>query len=47
MARESEAWGLGLDWLDPDHVSNAIVFCIKQDADTIIPEFRVYHRAQV
>ncbi len=47
MARESEAWDLGLDWLDPAHVSNAIVFCIKQDADTIIPEFRVYHRAQV
>ena len=47
MARESEAWALGLDWLDPAHVSNAIVFCIKQDADTIIPEFRVYHRAQV
>jgi len=47
MARESEAWPLGLDWLDPAHVSNAIVFCIKQDPDTIIPEFRVYHRAQV
>jgi NAD(P)-dependent dehydrogenase (short-subunit alcohol dehydrogenase family) len=47
MARESEVWDLGLDWLDPDHVSNAIVFCVKQDADTIIPEFRVYHRAQV
>ena len=47
MARESEAWDLGLDWLDPAHVSRAIVFCIKQDADTIIPEFRVYHRAQV
>lgn len=47
MARESEAWALGLDWLDPGHVSSAIVFCIKQDADTIIPEFRVYHRAQV
>jgi 3-oxoacyl-[acyl-carrier protein] reductase len=47
MARESEAWPLGLDWLDPAHVSHAIVFCIKQDSDTIIPEFRVYHRAQV
>ena len=47
MARESEAWDLGLDWLDPAHVSRAIVFCIKQDADTIIPELRVYHRAQV
>jgi 3-oxoacyl-[acyl-carrier protein] reductase len=47
MARESEAWDLGLDWLDPGHVSRAIVFCVKQDADTIIPELRVYHRAQV
>lgn len=47
MAEESEAWGLGLSWLDPAHVSRAIVFCIKQDADTIIPEFRIYHRAQI
>ncbi|RPJ83605.1 MAG: SDR family oxidoreductase, partial [Acidobacteria bacterium] len=47
MARESEAWGLGLDWLDPQHVSDAIVFLIKQDADTIVPEFRVYHRSQI
>jgi 3-oxoacyl-[acyl-carrier protein] reductase len=47
MARESEAWDLGLEWLNPDHVSSAIVFCIKQDPDTIIPEFRVYHRAQL
>ena len=47
MARESEAWHLGLDWLDPAHVSRGIVFCIKQDPATIIPEFRVYHRAQI
>ena len=47
MARESEAWELGLDWLDPAHVSRAIVYCINQDPDTIIPEFRIYHRAQV
>ena len=47
MARESEAWDLGLDWLNPEYVSQAIVFCVKQDANTIIPEFRVYHRAQV
>ena len=47
MARESEAWDLGLDWLDPAHVSRAIVFCVKQDANTIIPELRIYHRAQV
>lgn len=47
MAQESEVWHLGLDWLDPVHVSRAIVFCVKQDPDTIIPEFRIYHRAQV
>ena len=47
MARESEAWDLGLDWLDPSAVSEAVVFCVKQDADTIIPELRIYHRAQV
>ncbi|HEV7703952.1 MAG TPA: SDR family oxidoreductase, partial [Gemmatimonadaceae bacterium] len=47
MARESEAWDLGLDWLDPAAVAEAVVFCVKQDADTIIPELRIYHRAQV
>jgi short-subunit dehydrogenase len=47
MAQESEAWHLGLDWLDPAHVSRAIVFCIQQDPDTVIPEFRVFHRAQL
>jgi 3-oxoacyl-[acyl-carrier protein] reductase len=47
MARESEVWHLGLDWLDPQFVSDAIVYCIKQDANTIIPELRIYHRAQV
>jgi NAD(P)-dependent dehydrogenase (short-subunit alcohol dehydrogenase family) len=47
MARESEVWHLGLDWLDPEPVSQAVVFCIKQDSNTIIPEFRIYHRAQV
>lgn len=47
MAKESEAWELGLDWLDPKHVSRAIVFCVTQDPDTIIPELRIYHRAQV
>lgn len=47
MARESQEWELGLDWLDPVHVSKAIAYCIKQDQDTIIPEFRIYHRAQI
>jgi len=47
MARESDEWKLGLQWLDPAHVAQGIIFCIKQDPDTIIPEFRIYHRAQV
>ncbi len=47
MAVESEAWDLGLDWLNPAYVSEAIVFCIKQDRNTILPELRVYHRAQI
>ena len=47
MAQESEVWHLGLDWLDPGPVSQAVVFCVKQDPDTIIPELRIYHRAQV
>jgi 3-oxoacyl-[acyl-carrier protein] reductase len=47
MARESEVWHMGLDWLDPAPVSQAVVFCVKQDPDTIIPELRIYHRAQV
>jgi NAD(P)-dependent dehydrogenase (short-subunit alcohol dehydrogenase family) len=47
MAVESEAWNLGLDWLNPAYVSQAIVFCVKQDANTILPELRVYHRAQI
>ena len=46
-AVESEAWDLGLDWLNPAYVSQAIVFCVKQDANTILPELRVYHRAQI
>lgn len=47
MAEESEVAHLDLDWLDPKHVSRAIMFCIKQDPDTIIPELRIYHRAQI
>jgi len=47
MAHESEEWKLGLDWLNADAVAKAIVYCIQQDADTIIPEFRIYHRAQI
>ncbi|MBT7950368.1 MAG: SDR family oxidoreductase [Gammaproteobacteria bacterium] len=47
MAEESEVAHLDLEWLDSKDVSNAVMFCIKQDADTIIPELRIYHRAQI
>ena len=47
MAEESEVAHLDLDWLDPEHVARAAMFCIKQDPDTIIPELRIYHRSQI
>jgi len=47
MAEESEYADQDVDWLDSSHVSNAILFCIKQDEDTIIPEIQIYHRAQI
>lgn len=47
MAEESEMADQDVDWLDSKQVSNAILFCIKQDANTIIPEIRIYHRSQI
>jgi 3-oxoacyl-[acyl-carrier protein] reductase len=47
MAEESEMADADVDWLPADQVSKAILFCIKQDSDTIIPELRIYHRAQI
>lgn len=47
MAEESEMADADVDWLPSDQVSKAILFCIKQDPDTIIPELRIYHRAQI
>ena len=47
MAAESEYADQDLDWLDPQVVSNAILFCIKQDVDTVIPELQIYHRSQI
>lgn len=46
MAMEWEGWRQ-VEWLDPAYVSQGILYCVKQDANTIIPEFRVYHRAQI
>ena len=47
MAEESEMADADVDWLPSDQVSKAILFCIKQDPDTIIPELRIFHRAQI
>jgi len=47
MAEESEMADADVDWLPAEQVSKAILFCIKQDPDTIIPELRIYHRAQI
>jgi len=47
MAEESEMADQDVDWLDSRQVANAILFLIRQDSDTIIPELRIYHRAQI
>jgi NADP-dependent 3-hydroxy acid dehydrogenase YdfG len=47
MAEESEAAKMELDWLDARDVSSAILFCIKQERDVIIPELRIYPRSQI
>lgn len=47
MAEESEMADADVDWLPSDQVSKAILFCIQQDADTIIPMLRIFHRAQI
>lgn len=47
MAEESEMADADVDWLSVDQISRVILFCIKQDPDTIIPEIRIYHRAQI
>ncbi len=47
MAEESEMAEADVEWLSADQVSKAILFCVKQDPDTVIPELRIYHRAQI
>lgn len=47
MAEESEYADQDVDWLDSKHVSKAILFCVKQDSNTIIPELQIYHRSQI
>ncbi len=47
MAEESEMAEADVEWLSAGQVSKAILFCVKQDSNTIIPELRIYHRAQI
>jgi 3-oxoacyl-[acyl-carrier protein] reductase len=47
MAEESEMADADVEWLPADQVSKAILFCIRQHPDTIIPELQIYHRAQI
>ncbi len=47
MAEESEFADQDVDWLEPAEVSKAILFCIGQDANTIIPQLQIYHRSQI
>jgi 3-oxoacyl-[acyl-carrier protein] reductase len=47
MAEESEMADADVDWLPSDQVAKAILFCIDQEQDTIIPEVRIFHRAQI
>ncbi|MGI9342400.1 MAG: SDR family NAD(P)-dependent oxidoreductase [Gammaproteobacteria bacterium] len=47
MAEESEMADADVDWLDAREVANAILFLVRQDSDTIIPELQIYHRTQI
>ena len=47
MARESEVWELGLDWMDPASCARLVVFCMEQDPDTAIPEVIIHNRSQI
>jgi len=47
MAEEQAPPGVDLSFFDPKHVSQAILFLLQQDADTVIPELRIYHRNQL
>ncbi len=47
MAQESEASDMDIDWLDPAYVADAVMYCIRQKVDTIIPELQIFHRSQL
>ena len=47
MAEESEVADAGLDWLDVEDVSRAVIFCIEQKPGTIIPLLSILPRSQI
>jgi len=47
MAEESKESSMPIEWLDPEHVSKAVLFCIKQASNTVIPEMQIFHRSQL
>ncbi len=47
MAEESEVAHLDIDWLDPRCVADAVLFCLIQKNDTVIPELQIFHRSQL
>ena len=47
MAEESEVADAGLDWLDVEDVSNAVIFCIEQKPGTSIPLLSILPRSQI
>jgi len=47
MAEESIESSMDIDWLDPEPVSDTVLFCIKQASNTVIPEIEIFHRSQL
>lgn len=47
MAHESEQWDPERGWTDPDVLARAVAFCLRQDPDTVIPEFHLHHQAEL
>jgi len=47
MAEESEYADKDVDWLDSKEVSKTVLFCIRQDVNTVIPQIQIFHRSQL
>jgi NAD(P)-dependent dehydrogenase (short-subunit alcohol dehydrogenase family) len=47
MAEESEYADKDVDWLASKEVSKTVLFCIRQDVDTVIPQIQIFHRSQL